>query len=252
MIKKQITSLHSYALIFSLLMLISCGGPSKAERKNVENENKVEKVEKKPALKAEVDSSGEFVTVKLDDQVWMAENLNVAKFRNGDIIPEVKSPEQWLKYGKDRKPAWCYYNNDASNEKAYGKLYNFFAVNDKRGLAPEGWHVASNQEWRQQDKYLGDDFMTVMKVMKSTHGWGDKHNGTNESGFNALPSGGRFGQGGKGKFIENKDTHWWTSDFDEADDYFPEMAAYIMLDEETKGTGKGDFSDGFAVRCVKD
>lgn len=72
---------------------------------------------------------------------WLAENLNVSCFRNGDIIDEVRSDEDWERYGNDHKPAWCYYNNDPENGKRYGKLYNWFAVNDPRGLAPKGWHI---------------------------------------------------------------------------------------------------------------
>ncbi len=78
---------------------------------------------------------------------WMSENLNVDKFRNGDPIPEVKSTEEWLKAAENKQPAWCYYDNNPANGATYGKLYNWYAVNDPRGLAPIGYHIPSNNEW---------------------------------------------------------------------------------------------------------
>ena len=94
--------------------------------------------------------------VKIGQQVWTTENLNVDKFRNGEIIPEAKSEEEWIEAGDNKKPAWCYYNNDPSNGTKYGKLYNWYAVNDPRGLAPEGWHIPSDKEWDVLTNYLGE------------------------------------------------------------------------------------------------
>ncbi len=107
------------------------------------------------SLKADelVDFDGNiYKTVKIGDQVWMAENLGVSRYRNGDPIPEVQDPEKWksLKTG-----AWCYYKNDEEYGEIYGKLYNWHAVNDPRGLAPEGWHVPSDKEWMKLERYLG-------------------------------------------------------------------------------------------------
>jgi len=81
-------------------------------------------------------------TIKINTQIWIQKNLNVSYYRNGDRIPQVTSPADWatLKIG-----AWCYYNNDPANESIYGKLYNWYAVNDKRGLAPIGWHIQFNR-----------------------------------------------------------------------------------------------------------
>jgi uncharacterized protein (TIGR02145 family) len=84
-------------------------------------------------------------TIKIGKQTWMAENLNVDKFRNGDLIPHIQDPEEWEQAGKNQQPAWCYYENDPENGNIYGKLYNWYAVNDPRGLAPEGFHVQAMQ-----------------------------------------------------------------------------------------------------------
>lgn len=85
-------------------------------------------------------------TVTIGNQVWMTKNLNVDKFRNGDPIPEAKTDEEWIKAGENKQPAWCYYENDPANGEKYGKVFNWYAVNDPRGLAPEGWHDPTEEE----------------------------------------------------------------------------------------------------------
>lgn len=77
---------------------------------------------------------------------WMNNNLDTFTFRNGDSIFESKSPADWIQLLNEHKPAWSYYNNDSQNAHL-GKIYNWFAVNDKRGLAPKGWHIPSRSEW---------------------------------------------------------------------------------------------------------
>lgn len=95
----------------------------------------------------------QYNSVKIGNQVWMSENLNVSTFRNGDPIPEAKTNEEWDRAGANKQPAWCYYNNDPRNGAKYGKLYNWFAINDPRGLAPEGWHVSNLDDWNILDLY---------------------------------------------------------------------------------------------------
>jgi uncharacterized protein (TIGR02145 family) len=126
-------------------------------------------------------------TVTIGTQVWMTKNLDVSTFRNGDQIPEAKTFEEWEKAGKNKQPAWRYYDNDPKNGEKYGKLYNWYAVSDPRGLAPEGWRVPSNNEWTLLETYLGRDKAGVK--MKSKSGWKEKNNGTNRSGFSGLPGG---------------------------------------------------------------
>ena len=86
-------------------------------------------------------------TITIGTQVWMTKNLDVATFRNGDPIPQAKTDEEWEKAGENQQPAWCYYDNDPANGAKYGKLYNWYAVNDSRGLAPVGYHIPSDAEW---------------------------------------------------------------------------------------------------------
>src|SRR5436190_5685295 len=85
-------------------------------------------------------TAGKYAHVRIGNQVWMLKNLDVTRYRNGDKIPYVKSPTEWAALTTG---AWCWYKNDSATGAVYGKLYNWFAVNDPRGLAPMGWHVPS-------------------------------------------------------------------------------------------------------------
>jgi uncharacterized protein (TIGR02145 family) len=115
-------------------------------------------------------------TVTIGTQVWMTKNLNVATFRNGDPIPQAKTDEEWVKAGENKQPAWCYYNNDPANGTKYGKLYNWYAVNDSRGLAPVGYHIPSDAEWTKLTDFLGGEGVASAK-MKSKSGWNSYRTG---------------------------------------------------------------------------
>ena len=99
----------------------------------------------------------QYESERFGNQEWMTRNLDVDRFRNGDLIPHAESNEEWKKAGKNGQPAWCYNDNDPENGKKYGKLYNEYAVNDSRGLATEGWHVPSDDEWTSLVEFLGKD-----------------------------------------------------------------------------------------------
>ncbi|MFZ0282411.1 MAG: fibrobacter succinogenes major paralogous domain-containing protein [Bacteroidales bacterium] len=146
-------------------------------------------------------------TAKLGLQVWTASNLSVSHFRNGDVIVEAKTPEEWAAAGTNGTPAWCYYENDPRNGMKYGKLYNWYAINDPRGLAPEGWHVATNEDWRALVKnLLGIDVAGTK--LKSAADW-KVRKGTNNIGFTAIP-GGRRDTEGKFKDLGNIG-QWWSN-----------------------------------------
>ena len=115
---------------------------------------------------------------------WMGENLNTAFYRNGDSIPEVKDAEEWKKL---KTGAWCYYNNDTENGKKYGRLYNWYAITDPRGLAPKGWHIPSKNEFEELIKILSED-----EIARKAARDGDKNN---KSGFSVLLAGGRDSTG---------------------------------------------------------
>jgi len=185
-------------------------------------------------------------TVKIGSQEWMRENLNVGRFRNGDPISEVKEYSEWQKCREKRKPAWCYYNNNPANGKIYGKLYNWYAVNDRRGLALEGWHIPSNKEWTKLRDYLGEE--QAGGKLKSKLLWASPNTGaTNKSGFSGLPGGNRsftgmfFGFGGTGD--------WWSSS---KSGNFEAWYRNLAYDHSRLGTGTEFNPKGYSIRCLRD
>ena len=148
-----------------------------------------------------------YKTIKFGMQEWTAVNLNVTTFRNGDAIFQAKTADEWTKAGKDQKPAWCYSNNDPENGKKYGILYNWYAISDKRGLAPKGWMVPINANWMTLVKnLLGVDVAGIK--LKNKTGWKSK-NGTNNIGFSALPAGFRDEKGDFKELLTKG--QWWSN-----------------------------------------
>jgi uncharacterized protein (TIGR02145 family) len=199
----------------------------------------------------------QYESVKIGDQEWMTINLDVDRFRNGDLIPHVESDEEWEKAGENEQAAWCYYDNDPENGKKYGKLYNWFAVNDPRGLAPEGWHVPSKEEWDILEAFLGGEEIAGHKL-KLDNGWAEwededgefqNGNGDNSSGFNGLPAGCRF-KGGSFPNIRG-DASFWSA----TESNFSSFAWLRDLDEYYGGAFLSYFEfkqGGCSVRCLRD
>ena len=192
-----------------------------------------------------------YKTVKIGSQEWMAENLSISRFRNGETIPEAKTAEEWRKAGKNKQPAWCYYNNDPMNGKRYGKLYNWYAVNDPRGLAPDGWHIPSDDEWTILTDYLGGAGTAGTK-MKSKQGWFVERapqffnaNGTNSSGFSGAPGGSRphvmF-------FSIDSYAEWWSSTEYDTGSVWVRGLPYDYGEVHRHFRNK---EGGFSVRCVQ-
>ncbi len=182
--------------------------------------------------------------VKIGKQTWMSKNLDVSTFRNGEQISQAKDVEQWKYAGTNKIPAWCFYEFNESNGKKYGKLYNWFAVSDSRGLAPNGYHIPSDAEWTILTDFLGG---SAAKKMKSKDGWEDNGNGDNSSRFNGLP-------GGYCQYYGNfyniaGDGYFWSSSEDNTDDAWllglygsnTEVASYPY-----------DKGSGLSVRCLRD
>ena len=105
--------------------------------------------------------------VTIGTQTWTSKNLDISTYRNGEVIPEVQDSAAWANLTTG---AWCYYENSTAKGTIYGKLYNWYAVNDPRGLAPKGYHIPSDAEWTILTDYLGGDSIAG-KQMKSTSGW---------------------------------------------------------------------------------
>ena len=128
--------------------------------------------------------------ITIGTQQWMDKNLDVVTYRNGDTIPQVTNQTKWDSLDTG---AWCYYNNDPANGVIYGKLYNWYAVNDLRGLAPKGYHIPSSEEWTILINELGDANVSggKMKTTGTTIWATPNTNATNQSGFAGLPGGSR-------------------------------------------------------------
>ncbi len=178
--------------------------------------------------------------VTIGKQKWTSKNLNVSSFRNGSKIPQVQDADDWIVMGLFREPAWCYYQSATGLDSSSGKLYNWYAVNDVRGLAPQGWHVATKEEWESLSKGKN-----AAAKMKSTTGW--KTAGTNANGFSALAGGNRNSTNAR-FFDLGSSAFWWT-----ANDLGLGKAASISLvdgSEDLTLEANDNKTAGLSVRCV--
>ena len=182
-------------------------------------------------------------TVTIGTQIWMMENLQVTRFRNGDTIPDVTD----YTWGSLTTPAYCNYDNNANIAAIYGRLYNWYAVNDSRNICPEGWHVPSLAEWNTLIDYVGGKNIAGCRLKEAgnTHWMEDDGDATNVCGFTALPGGWRHENGNC--FYFRIHGYWWTSTTGDV------YAKWVGMDgtcaTSTCGTSK---ALGFSVRCVKD
>ena len=203
-------------------------------------------------------------SVKIGNQEWLSENLNVDHFNNGDPVLQAATNEEWKKAVESGTPAWCYYDNDASNGTKYGKLYSWYAINDPRGLVPKGFHIPSAAEWTELTDYLdgvpanpndviGSGTIAGPK-MKNNSGWNNSENGTNSSGFSALPGGKRSGFDTNFADI-GEIGYWWSST------EYSKNKVYgrSILPNTHYGIKDGRICEdvqfkesGFSVRCLRD
>lgn len=178
---------------------------------------------------------------------WTNVNLGASTFRNGDTIKEVKSSQEWINATSLKFPAWCYYNFDSVNGSKYGKLYNLFAINDSRNIAPNGYRIPNDKDWSDLINKNGGVSVAGLK-MKSSSGWYNNGNGTNESLFNGL-AGGFYGS----NYFQNinKSGFWWSKSFDST---FNTNSAYVLDFGNNAIThiGSNDLSAAYSVRCVKE
>jgi uncharacterized protein (TIGR02145 family) len=200
------------------------------------------KMENDPMTVTDIDGNV-YGVVKIGYQYWMLENLKTSRYNDGTSIPTGLSNAAW---GAATNGAYSIYENDASNDTTYGKLYNWYAVNSGK-LAPAGWHIPSDAEWTVLTDFLGG-LAVAGGNMKSVAGWKVPNTGaTNNSGFTGLPAGyrnyiGQFKDIGSYGFF-------WSSNEDDTDNAWHRDLRYNY-------SGAGKFSDykegGFSVRCVRD
>jgi uncharacterized protein (TIGR02145 family) len=187
-----------------------------------------------------------YSTVQIGTQCWTQSNLRVSKYRNGDNIPNITTPNS--SWQNTTSGAWCNYNNDASNGTTYGKLYNWYAVNDSRGLCPTGWHVPTDAEWTTLENHLGGT-LVAGGAMKSTTGWNAPNAGaTNSSGFTSLPGGYRLSNGG---FYDVGFFGCWWSSSDAGSG--SAWDRYLSYGHALVGrSANDDPRSGLSVRCARD
>lgn len=198
-----------------------------------------------------------YPVVKIGSQWWMAENLKTTRYKNGDSILNVTDEKAWRSL---KTSAYCNYNNDEKFADTYGKLYNWYAVDDSRKVAPEGWHVPSDEEWTILTSNLGSELVAGGKLKAAGNAyWSDPNTAATDSvGFHALPGGLRNPGWGNvdnptsgGNFeLEGKQGHWHTST--EYDDIWIHRR-YLLYDNSKIGRSDPYLkSSGFSIRCIKD
>lgn len=177
--------------------------------------------------------------IQIGSQVWMNQNLNINNFKNGDIIPEIQSIEGWIAAGENEKPACCNYNNETYKGIIYGKLYNWYALNDIRGLAPKGWKIPSDEDWNQLIDFLGGWEIAGKKIKDSSIL-------QSSLGFNGVHGGARDSLAQFFNIIDY--SYWWTST--ENSNY---TANYRSINKNSDSILRNFAikSFGFSVRCIK-
>ncbi len=216
--------MHYFLMAFVfLLLLISCG---EKDQEIKPNEVIIENI------------------AEIGNQVWMAKNLDVDTFNNGDNIPEANTLELWRHAAANKEPAWCYYEYDENKGSKYGKLYNWFAVTDNRGIAPNGWRVSSENDWRNLVTFISSE--KTAYSLKSRDGWDFNGNGSDEYGFSALPAG-RCTIDGSFSFELSIGTWWNNNNHNELEALY----SYIHFDVDQIQFGDMNKGVGYSVRCLK-
>jgi uncharacterized protein (TIGR02145 family) len=250
-----------YRLLFGLfsalvliLLNISCCKNNEEPRKG--KSNAIFNPDKTYDTVKDIDGN-EYKTIIIGTQTWMAENLRVTHYRNGDPIPNITDNTQW---GIQTAGAYCSYKNtkDVDSIATHGLLYNGYAVTDSRGLAPEGWHLPTDAEWTTLTTYVdGNDGVTNeygsniaggrLKEAGTLH-WGRANHADNSSGFTALPSGIRNTYQGSFCFISYSGSYWSSSEY-----FSPFLLIRDMSPDFTSiARGQSHRASGNSIRCIKD
>ena len=194
-----------------------------------------------------------YETVQIGDQLWMAENLKTTHYRDGSEIPTGYSDSEWTNL---LTGAFAVYDDNESNANTYGNLYNWYAVDDERGVCPASWHVPTDGEYTALTDYLGGTSVAGGKMKECTEGscpeseyWNSPNTGaTNESGFTGLPGGYRYDGIG---YYSNMGFggYFWSSTESNSDYAWLRLLGYLSSGVYRLGNSK---ENGFSVRCVMD
>jgi uncharacterized protein (TIGR02145 family) len=252
--KTQFILFTTFLIATTILFFAGCNIP---DTKNIEKA-KQDSIAKADSVRARInmfdslmvkDLDGNvYHTVKIGTQTWLAENLKVTHYSNGDAIPTVIDSKQWSNLTTG---AYCNYNDDTILANTYGRLYNWYAVIDKRNIAPKGWHLPSLEEVNTLIKYLAGKNNAGCKMKESgTNHWEKPNEGaTNESGFTALPGGLRINRAGSSDMffdIGHKGYFWI---------YRGQNSYFFIMESnncEVNCFGARPREHGLSVRCIKD
>lgn len=187
-----------------------------------------------------------YKSVRLGDQIWMAENLRTSTFADGTAIPGVADSIVW---GSLETPGFCWYNNDeTSNKDTYGALYNYYCVISGK-LCPSGWHAPSRDEWQKLRDFLGDSLTDGGRLKEEgTKHWRTPNTGAvDDAGFTALPGGIRYFEGTFSS-LSYYTAFWSSTEADIAKGWYFGLYYNDAMAEINRISKK----NGFSVRCLKD
>lgn len=222
----KIQNLISVIIIIAASSLLSCHNPAGPDFRAVDRDG------------------NEYKTVWLGGQVWMAENLRATRYRNGDEIPNVFNGAEWRTLSTG---AWSYPLNSTSKGEIYGRQYNWFAVNDARGICPVGWRMPDVNDWNELIEFLGGGDVAGGK-MKSLDFWHfPNYRATNLSGWSGLPGGERISDG-RFRFLRERSYWWYKDDVSRTHAIVGKLAFY----DELFVTRNRSKNNGAYVRCIMD
>lgn len=243
--KNKITSHHCQLILLCLVLFVidSC---KKDDETKVISEPPVQAELNDPNTVTDKDGNI-YHTVKIGTQVWMVENLKVTHYRNGDPITIV--PTAWL---STTTGAYCNVYNDTSHTSAYGRYYNYYAIEDSRKICPEGWHVPSDAEWTTLSAFLGSDAVAGGKIKEAGNvHWVSPNTGaTNSSGFTAMPAGGRVIAGTCVVWGGiNRQAFFWSSTIINS-----KVVCRQLINQTTYFSScyLNEKGNGYSIRCIKD
>lgn len=183
--------------------------------------------------------------VRIGNQCWLEENLKTTRFKNGNPIQNVTDNTGW---SNATGPVWCNYENSSSNGSTHGKLYNWDAIGNSSGICPDGWHVATREEWQSLIQHSASLGSGTAGALKSLNLWDEPNDGaTNETGFNAIPAGLRESDG-TFHDLTHRAIFWTSTQLGSEEAYCFQMWSNGDFTQEVGY----DRSKGHSCRCVKD
>jgi uncharacterized protein (TIGR02145 family) len=190
--------------------------------------------------------------VKIGNQIWMAENLNIDRYRNGDEIPQAKSKKEWVEAAKKRAGAWTYFEGLESHGPVYGRLYNWFAVNDHRGLAPDGFSIPTIEDWLELIEFAGGQPIAG-ENLKSKSLWSEGK-GKDKFGMNILPGSYRGANGNYEYKLGTNSEFWTCSDLHKKGLMISITEAFdvkFSIKPWSEKAAVTKLGSGLSVRCIK-